>query len=243
MSSNTGPASRSTHLDTVDAIGRVAAWYDLITGLTCVIGFRDRVYRQKAVDALGLTTGDTVVDIGCGTGLNFDMLERAVGPAGAIIGVDISDAMLARARQRAVRHGWSNVELVQSDAADYEFPAPVDGILSTYALMMVDQYDQLTERGCFALRQGRRFAVLDQKLPPPPASLLVPLVDCASRWFPYSRAIKRRWPYLRTVTERRLWESIRKHAGNVRVEAFYFGFVYVAVGEKQPAPGASIQLP
>jgi hypothetical protein len=47
--------------------------------------------------------------------------------------------------------------------------------------------------------------------------------------------MSRPFDYSGIVGERRLWESIRKHAGNVRVEEIYFGFVYLAVGERHPA--------
>lgn len=198
---------------------------DFMSSLAYAIGFRDWAYRQRAVDLLQLTKGDRVVEIGCGTGRNFALLERAVGPGGAIIAVDISEAMLARARKRIDRHGWSNVELVLSDAASYEYPAPVDGVLSTYTLIVVPEYDRVIERACGALKEGKRCAILDQKLPSGLASRLVPLLDLLSRPIAYSQVLG----------ERRLWESIRRHAGNLRVEERYFGFVYVAVGEKSAA--------
>jgi len=62
--------------------------------------------------------GDTVIDMACGTGLNFSLLQKAVGPGGRIVGVDLTDAMLARAQDRIKANGWSNVSLVQADAAD-----------------------------------------------------------------------------------------------------------------------------
>jgi ubiquinone/menaquinone biosynthesis C-methylase UbiE len=201
---------------------RKSAPHDLTSSLAYAIGFRDWSYRRKAVDALQLTKGDRVVEIGCGTGRNFALLERAVGPNGVIFAVDISEAILARARNRAARHGWSNIEFVQSDAATYQFPAAVDRVLSSYALVVVAGYDRVIERACEALKEGKRCVVLDQKLPSGPASRLVPLLDLLSRPLEYSRI----------VGERRLWESIRRHAGNVRVEELYFGFVYLAVGEK-----------
>jgi demethylmenaquinone methyltransferase/2-methoxy-6-polyprenyl-1,4-benzoquinol methylase len=200
----------------------IFAPHDFTSSLAYVIGFRDWAFRQRAVDVLRLAKGDRVVEMGCGTGRNFALLERAVGPGGAVIAVDLSEAMLARARKRAARHGWSNVELVQSDAASYEFPASVDGVLSTYTLVILPEYDRVIERACRALKEGKRCVVLDQKLPSGPASRLVPLLDLLSRPLEYSRI----------VGERRLWESIQRHAGNVRVEELYFGFVYVAVGEK-----------
>jgi demethylmenaquinone methyltransferase/2-methoxy-6-polyprenyl-1,4-benzoquinol methylase len=107
-----------------------------------------------------------VVEIGCGTGRNFPLLERAVGPAGAVIALDISKAMLARARKRAARHAWSNIEMVESDASCYEFPERVDGILSTYTLVVLPEYDRIIENACRALKEGKRCAVLDQRCPP-----------------------------------------------------------------------------
>jgi demethylmenaquinone methyltransferase/2-methoxy-6-polyprenyl-1,4-benzoquinol methylase len=208
---------------------RAFAPHDFTSSLAYAIGFRDWAYRQKAVDALRLAKGDRVAEIGCGTGRNFALLEGAVGPGGAVIAVDLSEALLERARKRAARHGWSNVELVQSDAATYEFPAPLDAVLSTYALVVLPEYDRVIERACRALKDGKRCAVLDQKLPSGPASRLVPLLDLLSRPLAYSRI----------VGERRLWESIRRHAGNVRVEELYFGFVYLAVGEKTPLARSS----
>lgn len=213
-----------TQTDSAIRLLRAFAPHDLTSSLAA-IGFRDWAYRQKAVDALRLAKGDRVVEIGCGTGRNFALLERAVGPGGTVIAVDASAAMLARARKRAARHGWSNVELVHSDAASYEFPAPVDAVLSTYTLVVTPEYDDVIERACRALKDGKRCAVLDQKLPTGPASRLVPLLDYLSRPLDYSRI----------VGEGRLWESIRRHVGNVRVEEFYFGFVYLAVGEKNAA--------
>jgi demethylmenaquinone methyltransferase/2-methoxy-6-polyprenyl-1,4-benzoquinol methylase len=58
-----------------------------------LIGFPD---RKRAVRALNLQRGDTVVDIGCGTGLNFPLLQGAIGPEGTIVGVDLTDAMLSQ---------------------------------------------------------------------------------------------------------------------------------------------------
>lgn len=114
-----------------------AAWYDFSANLYSLIGFREARYRKQAVAELGLKPGDTVVEIGCGTRLNFKNLREAVGEEGRIVGVDLTDAMLDQAGQRIVRQGWSNVMLVQCDAATYEFPPEVQGVLSTFALTLV----------------------------------------------------------------------------------------------------------
>jgi ubiquinone/menaquinone biosynthesis C-methylase UbiE len=118
-------------------------------------------WRKEAVKLLNLKYGDLVVDIGCGTGLNFPLLQEVVGPQGRIIGVDLTDAMLDQARQRVAAHGWKNVELVQSDAAKYEFPIQVHGIISTFALTFVPNCGYVIQSGCKVLAPGRRWVVLD----------------------------------------------------------------------------------
>lgn len=79
--------------------------YNFTANLYYLAGFREWAYRQRAVEALNLQQGDTVVEIGCGTGLNFSLLHQAVGPTGRVIGVDLTDAMLAQARQRVAENG------------------------------------------------------------------------------------------------------------------------------------------
>ncbi len=54
--------------------------------------------RRKAVGKMALGRGDSVLEIGCGTGRNFPYLREAVGPEGRIYGVDISPGMLRKAR-------------------------------------------------------------------------------------------------------------------------------------------------
>jgi demethylmenaquinone methyltransferase/2-methoxy-6-polyprenyl-1,4-benzoquinol methylase len=166
-----------SHADSEARLLSSFAPHDFTSSLAYAVGFRDWAYRRRAVDLRRLANGDRVVELGCGTGRDCSLLERAVGPGGAIIAVDVSEAMLARARKRVARHGWSNVELVLGDAVSYEYPAPVDGVLSTstYTLVVLPENDRVIERACGALKDGKRLAVLDQKLPSGPASRLVPL--------------------------------------------------------------------
>jgi ubiquinone/menaquinone biosynthesis C-methylase UbiE len=142
-----------------------ARHYDLTSRLYPAPGYPQHGQRLRAVRALGLRPGDTVVDMACGTGLNFSLLEAAIGPSGRLIGVDLTDAMLGRARQRIAAHGWGNVSLVHADAVDFDFPAGVNGILSTYALSQVPECADVIAHGAAALTAGGRWAVLDLKVP------------------------------------------------------------------------------
>lgn len=68
--------------------------------------------RKLAVDRLTLEPGQTVLDIGCGTGMSLALLEDAVGPQGRIVAVDQCPQMIDMAQQRVERHGWQNVQLL-----------------------------------------------------------------------------------------------------------------------------------
>ena len=147
------------------AYRKAARRYDLVVDLFRLFGFRMNTWRRKAVTALDLRRGDSVVDVGCGTGLNFPYLQEAVGPEGSIVGVDLTDAMLEQARRRVTEHGWANVRLVQEDAAQFDFPSGLNGILSTFALVLVPECAQVIRHGCDALAPGGRWSVLDMCWP------------------------------------------------------------------------------
>jgi ubiquinone/menaquinone biosynthesis C-methylase UbiE len=93
-------------------------------------------WRKRAVETLSLSAGDTVVEMGCGTGANFPALREAVGPTGTVVGIDLVEGMLAQARRRIDREGWANVHVVRGDATQ----PPVDGadaVISTFLIGML----------------------------------------------------------------------------------------------------------
>ena len=107
-----------------------AAWarvYDWFARATASVGG----VRAGCVRALDLDPGDTVVEFGCGPGVNVPALRAAVGPTGRVVGVDITGAMLDRARGLAGRRGWENVEFVRGDATDPPIRS-ADAVLATF---------------------------------------------------------------------------------------------------------------
>jgi len=198
------------------------AWiYEFIVYCCYLLGFPIGYYRRLVIKALAPQPGDTIVEIGCGTGMNFPLLQAKIGPEGKIIGVDISDAMLQRAEKRISDAGWSNVQLVLSSAADYTFPESLDGIIATGVLTYEPDYDEFIERGSKALISGKRWVVFDYKMPTGWFRHFVPLFIWIFRSFGISMAL----------FERKPWEAIKRHLSNTKIEEFYFGLIFVASGE------------
>jgi SAM-dependent methyltransferase len=71
-------------------------------------------YRRCVVEKLPLRRGDTVLDVGCGTGLCFELLIDRIGTEGTVVGVDASEPMLALAAERVAAQRWRNVRLIRS---------------------------------------------------------------------------------------------------------------------------------
>jgi demethylmenaquinone methyltransferase/2-methoxy-6-polyprenyl-1,4-benzoquinol methylase len=157
---------------------------------------------RQAVNALRLQPGEHVVDIGCGTGLNFPQLRQAVGAQGFITGVDLSEEMLAQARRTVTARGWDNVALVCADAGEYEFPPRLDAVFSTYALTLVPRLERVIARAVQALTPGGRLAVLDMAWP-----------RRLPYWGRYVLFFLRSYGVTLKVLQRRPWEAVQQAVG------------------------------
>jgi ubiquinone/menaquinone biosynthesis C-methylase UbiE len=214
----------------IETYRKKAKHYDVTSRLYPAPGYPQRAQRRRTVQALGLRPGASVVDIACGTGLNFPLIEEAIGPGGRIVGVDLTDAMLARAEARVEAQGWGNVRLVQADAAAFEFPSKVDAILSTYALSQVPECAEVIANGAAALSDGGRWAVLDLKVPDETPRRLAQLGTAVVRpfasideWF-----MRRPWEAIRAAMEEQLtdfsWTEL------------CFGTAFLAAGSRIARP-------
>ena len=175
------PAPRRTRYGVLTAAG-----YDALSGERPVYG----APRRTAVTAMsaGLAPGAAVLDLGCGTGLNLPLLLDPAGPAGAVVALDASPAMLARAASRVTAHGWAAVHLLLADATTVgpdALTAPLggrrfDAVLSTYALSLMPGWRQAWATALAACRDGARLAVVDMARPTGAARLLTPLALAAT---------------------------------------------------------------
>jgi SAM-dependent methyltransferase len=91
-------------------------------------------YGRAACDALELAPGARVLDIGCGCGQTLLDLAARVGPSGRVTGVDVSEPMLAIARERCA--GTAQIEIALGDAATHALPAAsYDALFSRFGVM------------------------------------------------------------------------------------------------------------
>jgi ubiquinone/menaquinone biosynthesis C-methylase UbiE len=120
--------------------------------------FRRR--RQLVHEALGAQPGERVLDVGCGPGFYVAELLERVGPAGAVVGVDISPDMLGLAEKRS--EGHDNVELRQAPATSLPVEdSSFDAALSVQVLEFVEDVDKALAEMYRALRPGGRLVVWD----------------------------------------------------------------------------------
>ncbi|MFT4891574.1 MAG: phosphatidylethanolamine/phosphatidyl-N-methylethanolamine N-methyltransferase [Halobacteriales archaeon] len=139
--------------------GRWARLYDTIARYTPGI----RRLRERAATALELDPGDTVVEMGTGTGANLPFLREAVGPTGSVVGVDLTRPVLDRARGLADRAGWRNVHLLQGDATRPPVDS-ADAVLGTFVVGMFDDPAGTVHDWCDLVGAGGNVVLLDATL-------------------------------------------------------------------------------
>lgn len=122
--------------------------------------------RQEAVAALKLKPGGHVLDLCCGTGLNFPLIQTFIGNNGSITGVDLTNGMLEQAKKLIHNHRWANVELVCCDLAGFVPQKMYDAAVCTAAFAMVANSEAVIQTLLLSLKPGGRLVILDAKLTP-----------------------------------------------------------------------------
>lgn len=152
--------------------------------------------QARAVTELGLRPGWRVLDVACGTGLNFEAIEEGIGPLGALVGLDSSPDMLERARRRIDAKRWENVSLQETAAVDAQLEGLFDAALFSFS------HDVLRSREAIEhllpyLRTGARIAAAGVMYPSGLLKPLRPLMRAAAA--PYatsSEGLERPWSHL-----------------------------------------------
>jgi demethylmenaquinone methyltransferase/2-methoxy-6-polyprenyl-1,4-benzoquinol methylase len=177
-------------------------------------------YRLLAVKQLRLKPGGSVVELGCGTGLNFPLLLEEIGPDGRLVGVDLTPGMLEHAREKVERSGWKNIELVQSDITGYDIPEGIDGVLATGVFGYVAEHDRVIKAVSEALVTGGRMVILDGKQPENLPAWLFKIALRLGRPFGFT-------PEYFNVSP---WESVERYFKETSFEEMYGGMIYLSSG-------------
>lgn len=146
---------------------RLSRWYDLVAGGT------EKKYRDWGLEKLSAQPGEKILEIGFGTGHCLVALAKAVGPAGSVTGVDISDGMLAIAHERLQQAGVAErVDLHLGDAANLDFikSGSLDGVFMSFTLELFDnpEIPRVLSECHRILKPGSRAAVVSMTKTNPP---------------------------------------------------------------------------
>lgn len=146
---------------------RLSRWYDLIAGST------EKKYRDWGLEKLSAQPGEKILEIGFGTGHCLVALARAVGSTGHVIGLDISDGMLAVAQGRLQQERLSDrIELHLGDATNLSFieANSLDGVFMSFTLELFDnpEIPRVLQECHRTLKSGGRLAVVSMTKTNPP---------------------------------------------------------------------------
>jgi precorrin-6B methylase 2 len=182
-------------------------------------------WRRDLVAKLAPRPGELILDVGCGTGRNFEQIQQWMGRSGRLIGIEQSPEMLAQAQALVQRHGWTNVELVHASAEEVALPATAD------AAILCAVHDVMRSPAALAnvvrhVRQGGR------------------LVAGGAKWAPWQRAGAvslnlSTWRLNRDCVStfegfRRPWSRLEEMVPGLAVDEIYCGGGYIASATVPP---------
>ncbi len=183
--------------------------------------------RRRIVAHLDLKAGDVVLDVACGTGLNFPLVQEAIGRAGRLIGIDLSPDMLAGAGDRVSSHGWTNVTLINSSAEEAQIPEQVDVILFSFTHDVMRSPRALENVMRYVKPKGRVGVVGWKWTPWWAVPVNIPL------WFLVRR-------YVTTLEGfAKPWTHLVRFVPDLRVARAMLSAVYIAWGTKAESPTAT----
>ena len=185
------------------------------------------VYRKRAVAALKLNEESVVLDVACGPGFNFKIIESCLSERGRLVGVDISLGVLKLARKRVEKYGWTNVNLVNESIVEYETRMRFDAVLCAFAMTIIPDYKAALERMFALLKPAGRFAMIGMKKSTWKVfRLFNPLMEWSGQWIGVD------W-------DRDVAGYIQSRCKDVEYEEYFGGWYYILSTTKSSYVGGA----
>lgn len=149
------PIRGTTHSERLESFyGKQAEGYD---------DFRRRLLkgRQELCQTMPLQPGQTLIDMGGGTGANLEFLGEKLPPLKQAYLLDLSGSLLKVAQQRIQARGWNNVTTVEADATAWLPPEPVDAVTFSYSLTMIPDWFAAIDQAERMLKPGGLIGIVD----------------------------------------------------------------------------------
>ena len=179
--------------------------------------------RNYAIKELQLKNGQTVLNVPCGTGVNFKYFNEYLNNTGLIIGIDLSSGMLDKAKQKIEKNDWTNIETELNDATkidrnwlDYrDEQITVDAVFCDLGLSGLPEWRNIIDTMISILKPNGRIVILDWYLEKP--SLKGDFV----KWIGKGEV------------DRPIYQYLETKVSNFKVDdSFNYGGVFVASGSK-----------
>ncbi len=115
-------------------------------------------FGRKVVERAGVMEGSTILDVACGRGANLMAAYDKVGPAGKVIGIDLSAQMVAETQKELATRGLDAIQVKQMDAEELQFPAGIfDFVLCGFALFFFPDIEKALSEILRVLKPGGVF--------------------------------------------------------------------------------------
>jgi len=179
--------------------------------------------RNYAIKELQLKNGQTVLNVPCGTGVNFKYFNEYLNNTGLIIGIDLSSGMLDKAKQKIEKNGWTNVKIELNNATkidqnwlDYrDEQIIIDSVFCDLGLSGLPEWRNIIDNMISILKPNGRIVILDWYLEKP--SLKGDFV----KWIGKGEV------------DRPIYQYLETKVSNFKVDdSFNYGGVFVASGSK-----------
>lgn len=203
-------------------------YYDKISGIYDFISnWYYKKARKYAIEKLEIKKGQTVLNIPCGTGVNFKYFQSILENTGLIIGIDLSGGMLNQAKQKTEKKGWTNINLELENATKIDQnwlteyskrngPIEINAVLCDLGLSGLPEWQKIIDNMISILGPNGNIVILDWYL---------------EKSGPLAKFVK--WIGKGEV-DRPLWQYLQTKVSDFEIEKFgLFNGVFVASGTKK----------